>query len=29
MSKAAIMAQEEEDIRDYNLNEKQKETKAK
>lgn len=29
MSEAAVMAQEEEDIRDYNLNEKQKATKAK
>ncbi|XP_036302331.1 protein archease isoform X4 [Pipistrellus kuhlii] len=29
LSEAAVMAQEEEDIRDYNLNEKQKATKAK
>ncbi|XP_036207157.1 protein archease isoform X3 [Myotis myotis] len=29
MSEAAVMAQEEEDIRDYNLNAKQKATKAK
>lgn len=29
VSKAATMAQEEEDIRDYNLTEEQKATKAK